>query len=388
MSGNRPVLALALIVAASASAVAQEPRPDSVLLPVAGQQPMPPAQIPLADPSAPPQLLLPAPPTPPPPPAPAIPLVPRQVPWTPTTDPLLERQPTVDPHATDHFWVRAGLLLGWSERAAPPETWRVPATGATVNFPPSRRTSPFGAGMELETGLWLTPDQKWGVDGGFIFLDTWQRWRDTNVVSSAVAGYRAGVADTEARFRSADVNLRHRVYSDNGLSFDALAGYRYAELRDTSWVDSVIPTAGGGVIFFEDRGRAITTFNGGQIGLAMGYRSGRWSLDAVGKVALGAAHVRATFTGDSANAILAGAPGTIPSLDQTRFAVLPSVAVSLGYDIRARSRISVGYTFQYLNVATRATDILRTVGDPLGSPLTDKSGYWMQGLTLGWEWRY
>ena len=91
-----------------------------------------------------------------------------------------------------------------------------------------------------------------------------------------------------------------------------------------------------------------------------------------------------------------GQPSNSGRTVQSHFAVLPEGGLKLGYQLGERARFTVGYTVIYLSDAVRPGDQidravdLNRVGDfgerPL--PLFIRSDYWVQGVTLGLDWRY
>lgn len=99
-----------------------------------------------------------------------------------------------------------------------------------------------------------------------------------------------------------------------------------------------------------------------------------------------------------------GQPTNTRRVSRSAFAVLPEAVMKVGFRFGERSRFYVGYTFLYLSHAVRAADQFdRTVdlsqarpADPLALVLPatrpilpfDRSDFWVQGLSLGLEWRY
>ena len=76
--------------------------------------------------------------------------------------------------------------------------------------------------------------------------------------------------------------------------------------------------------------------------------------------------------------------------------MLPEGGLKLGYQLTERARFSVGYTVFYLSDAVRPGDQIDRVvdldqgGSFIERPLPHfvRSDYWVQGLSLGMDWRY
>src|SRR5205085_3026875 len=128
------------------------------------------------------------------------------------------------------------------------------------------------------------------------------------------------------------------------------------------------PAVPAGTLFVvQDRFESKNEFNGGQIGLAGEYRSGAWSVDARGLVALGNTHSEVTIAGATQITVPGGVPTTRPGgllalptnighYSSDRFAVVPEASVVLGYQFTDGLRAFVGYTFLYWSDVRRAGD--------------------------------
>jgi hypothetical protein len=301
------------------------------------------------------------------------------------TDEVWPVRADVGAPSQERLWIGVGLLLGWSERSRLPASLTVPATGTKIGFP-TIQNDDSTAGIVIQGGVWLDTNQTHGVDASYLDLNDSYTQRDPRIIHTPIGQFHAASATVDSEYATADVNYRHPLYDADNLRVDGVIGYRFARLTDTARVGTIVANANFGAIRYHDRGDAQNDFNGGQLGLAGSYHMGPWTLNATGKIALGGVHSEASFHGASAAAILADAPGTIPSLSVNQFAVLPSVSLMLSRQIWGRSRIYVGYEFQYLSRTVRATDTFDALAT--GVPLKGDTGFWAQGVTLGWEWRY
>ncbi|HEY2784804.1 MAG TPA: BBP7 family outer membrane beta-barrel protein, partial [Fimbriiglobus sp.] len=71
------------------------------------------------------------------------------------------------------------------------------------------------------------------------------------------------------------------------------------------------------------------------------------------------------------------------------FAVVPEADVRLGYCLTDRVRITSGYSFLYWSKVQRAADqIDLTVGANRPAYTAQTTDYWVQGWTLGLEFRF
>jgi len=68
---------------------------------------------------------------------------------------------------------------------------------------------------------------------------------------------------------------------------------------------------------------------------------------------------------------------------RSNFAVLPEGGLKFGYQLGERARFSLGYSVIYLSDAARPGD--QVDGNP--TPFV-RSDFWVQGVSLGLEWRY
>ncbi|AWM39229.1 Major cell-surface adhesin PAc precursor [Gemmata obscuriglobus] len=415
-------------------------------------QPLPPpalpplAPLPVAPPPPPVASVAPTPPTTPPPPdnatlPPLLPVPPvpplAEVPKPGGTPPpveydpnylyLPEREPErprfrAEEEPGGKWWGGVSLGLAWADRDTLPATVRLPVVSGLGGAGPGlmlpvagRSTNRFDAALGLEGGRRFGAGNTSGVDLGFFFRSS----------ENSFDGYAPGVvvlfpqgtarapqllplfeplasmftgvfpARLTNSFVTPEVNYRHRLYGDRHAWLDALAGYRFAYLKDELFIGE-----SDRVNDNDDRGRnwrgpgpyrvsVANPFHGGQIGLAGHYRAeSGWYVAGSAKVAFGAVtpEVRASGLFTGAEGLLGGNYRRFAALDtrdESRFAVMPVVNVSAGWQFTPRARAYVGYSFQYLSRAGRLSNVL----DPAASglKLTDFS---VQSVNLGLEIGY
>jgi hypothetical protein len=245
-------------------------------------------------------------------------------------------------------------------------------------------------------------------------------------LSSAVPGAIAGSinVNSSSRLFGWEINLAR---SSSNRNVDWLVGFRALDLRDVTAIHEnfapigfgAVPFGGGvfgpgSVVNTFDNFTATSRFWGPQIGARAVWRSGRYSLDIVGKLAIGASDMRVDIDGSSTLTNAAGqttlpggvlAVGTnIGSHSSTRFAIVPEVGINLGVKLTDRLSARVGYNFLYLSQVARSGEQFdRTVADtliptgvffgPTGTETRPRgqvnaTDYWAQGLNFGLLFTY
>ena len=219
---------------------------------------------------------------------------------------------------------------------------------------------------------------------------------------------------SSTRVQSWGVTALTNFFDGENLTVHGLIGYRYFMLngglrfeQDSSFrgIDSTFRSSTADQIDAHNR------FHGGELGLRSELTRGPFSLQLETKVALGKT-VEVVRVGGQTVGVIDGIGGTTtqwfnggvfgqPSNSgrtvHSHFGVLPEGGLKLGYKYGDRARFSVGYTVVYLSDAVRPADqIDRTVdlnqfGGASGerpAPLFVRSDFWIQGVTLGMDWRY
>jgi hypothetical protein len=193
-------------------------------------------------------------------------------------------------------------------------------------------------------------------------------------------------ATASSTFTGADVNYRRNLFCTQDARLDVLAGYRFAYVGEELYLGDIPDPSFGG--YKQNRASVANYFNGGQVGAAGEVRFHKWYAGGAAKIAFGVVNSETTATGMfvGAEGITAGGFQQLNSpadTTQTRFAVLPTVNLAVGRQIREHARVYVGYSFQYLNRTTRLADVL----DP-GTADTPVTDFWVQAMNLGLELRY
>jgi hypothetical protein len=341
--------------------------------------------------------------------------------YLPERAPDVAKLPPCPCRPLGRWWVSPSLELGWSEGPRLPALVRVGRTGPVV-YGGRQLASQFREGLGLNLGTWLDECQTRGVDASFYYLSPADHAAQfvsafaplslptaeglfplTDPDAGYVGAYQAGVT---THYVTADVNYRRTLYCETDTRLDALVGYRYAHLGDRLDLYGKRLGPGGEIVRFRDQVEAANDFHGGQVGLAGEYRSGDWYVGGTGTVAFGTVFTETDLRGQfrvNGTVIPSGfyaRPGVAGVREQSRFAVMPVVKLSVGRQLGEHARVFVGYQFQYLNNLTRggdvldptpsvlATDPLQLVQPPLPRRDATTSDLWVQSVNLGLELRY
>jgi hypothetical protein len=399
---------------------------------------------------------------------PAVSLEPALTPSSPTLD-LAPAYST----GTYRVWARADYLLWWVKNAplpVPIVTTGDPRVGFDPNLVNTVNTAgaigqpgtrvllgdstiqfPASSGARLVLGGWLDDDDRVGAEANGFGLQ-----RRTNTFSassdsagnpplyfpifSSIAGAERAVpiADPLRSFSGdvavtstlqlwgAELNGLFTYCRRPGLEFVLLAGFRYADLRESLHSqNTTTDLLFDNVTVLHDSFDTSNQFYGGQIGSRLTVQYDRLSLDITGKIALGLTRQSIDIQGDitqlGPNPLVPPGLGTFPggvfaqssSIGQRNstqftdpFTVLPSLELKLAYQVTQRIRAFVGYDIMYWNQVLRPGSQINhnvnlsqnAVLDPNGagilvgpaqpSPLFIRSDFWAQGINVGVEFRY
>jgi hypothetical protein len=285
----------------------------------------------------------------------------------------------------------------------------------TILFGNSGLDTDTRSGGRFTAGYWLDSCAETAVEGSFFFLgERTPRFavasssgfpvlarpfvnantmrQDVQLTAFPGQARDSITVETPSRLWGAEADLRCKLCCGCNYRVDLLGGFRYADLDEglhitenaTSEVpftsETGVPFPAGTNVVVSDRFDTHNQFYGGQVGLDAELRRGRWSLDLRSKVALGDMHEVVNING---NQLLTGPrgvpqqtfPGGLLALssnsgrhERDRFAVVPEVGFTLGYQLTDRVRVSAGYTFLYLSNVVRPGDQIDPVLDPRRIP--------------------
>ena len=364
------------------------------------------------------------------------------------------------PFGTPHrIWFR-GEFLAWATKGSflPPLVTTSPIgtpqsdagvlgePGTTILYGDQRVLTNERNGLRLVMGTWLDCCQYWGVEGdifgledkttGFFassggdpilarpFFNAVTGQQDSDLV--AYPQVTSGSVNVSLNSKFGGLGLRGRwnlagTGSEqvrgcgpntcyHGWRLDALGGYRFLRLREDLTIvensQSLNPSVPVNFDIY-DQFNTRNDFNGIDFGLLLEWQRCRWSLEVLGKIALGNSHQTVDINGSTTRTIsgnVTTSPGgilaqttNIGSYKRDRFAVVPEFGLSIGYDITSRFRASLGYTIIYWDkVARPGNQIDTTINpglfpppqNPLQGPLRpafafNESDFWAQGLDVG-----
>lgn len=309
------------------------------------------------------------------------------------------------------------------------------------------------SGARLTAGYWFTPRQERGIEASWFGLETATESEVFTTVGGApwlalpyvdsLTGLPAAVvpmagipvdpadvlqqqiaASVTTQFGSVNVSYRTNLLDkENFHRRYLLAGYRYLMLDDRISVDSssYVATGGGYPVagyYTTDSFRTFNQFNGGEFGLVERWWRDRWSLQVLGKVALGATQIGTgiggstttteivpvdgveveTVTGSYGNGVLA--QPTNAGNTKAFFAGVGEFGIMADYALFSQFRVNVGYSLVYLTTVARVGDQVDTSVNPtqLGggtlvgpaAPTLNLSttGFWAQGVNVGFEYQF
>jgi hypothetical protein len=369
----------------------------------------------------------------------------------------------------ERFWVGGDYLLWWTKRGRLP----VPLLTSDAGVLVGDEDLHYGdrSGGRLSAGMWLDDRHVFGFEVGGFWLERptiaeavnsdamgnpalqrpitnalFQPPTPDTVPVSAPGIYAGGMSVTSAsRLWGLEVNAVRNLAYSAGFTADLIFGFRYLDLDEnliiaqtTQALSDPAANPPGLFVTFPDAnnanglqpGNSVTVadgfrtqnrFYGGQIGGRIGWRTDLWTVDFLGKVALGPNHMSVAATGSSTLTPAAGGPPTtvpggilaLPGTNIGRtttdwFSVAPEVGVQVGFRITDKLRAQVGYSFLYLNNVVRpgdqvnlninpalaptragtATNPSLTSGPAEPAPFFHKDDFWAHGLNAGLTFRY
>ncbi|HEX5270540.1 MAG TPA: BBP7 family outer membrane beta-barrel protein, partial [Gemmataceae bacterium] len=353
------------------------------------------------------------------------------------------------------FYARADYLMWWfkGERLPPLVTTgpNLPSglngflgtPGTVVLFGGSDESGGLRSGARLTAGVWCDDEGDAAVEASGFFLGQ-RSFRFsansnqfpvlarpffnlnamTEFAQEATApGLSSGSVSVggPGSLWGAEIDLRCCVCQTCYGRLDFLVGPRYLQLDEGLQIhESLLGLAGAGPfagshIDVVDRFDTRNQFFGAQAGLDYRLTRGPWSLDLLGKLALGDSHEVVNIAGGQRIVSPSGAVSTfnggllaLPSnsgeFTRDRFAVVPEVGVTLGWQATDWCRLLVGYNFLYWSSVARPGDQIDRVIDvtqipnfganatPTGmarpAAIVRGTDFWAQGATFGVEFRY
>jgi hypothetical protein len=285
-------------------------------------------------------------------------------------------------------------------------------------------TTDYGmfSGMRATLGAWVNPDRTVAVEGSAFFTEARadrvrvaggpgglpvlaRPFFDTttgtnNVRLLALPGSFTGsvVQETTAQLWGAEALGVFRAAQSDGLTVDALTGFRFLSLEESLRVTDVSAVLANGTTAFNAGGFAAGTgtqvsdffstqnrFYGGTLGARVGYSSGDYFVALTGKVALGSVHQVVTLDGTTTLAGGGPLPATVGGglynlapnagrYTKDDFAVVPEVGLKVGARLTPRLSVTAGYDFIYLSRAVRPGEQVNQTVNPTFLPTSPTLG--------------
>lgn len=202
----------------------------------------------------------------------------------------------------------------------------------------------------------------------------------------------------------------------NGWNVDFTAGYRFMRLDDSLTIreDLVsLDTANPGSFIVQDEFDTRNSFHGGEVGTVLGGRSGRWSYELLGRLAVGNTHSQVRI--DGFTDITPGNGATVRNrggllaqrtnigeYERDALAVVPELGATVGWQLNPCWRVTFGYSFIYWSNVVRAgqqidrdinTNLLPPEADPFTGNLRPRfvfndTDFYLQGINVGLDARW
>ncbi len=193
---------------------------------------------------------------------------------------------------------------------------------------------------------------------------------------------------------------------------DFLIGYRYFRLADRLQVTEDLRTFTTPTVEFDifDRFETRNEFHGAEVGVLWERCMGRWSVELLGKVALGNVSQRVNIDGatttteggvaDTDPGGLLALSSNIGTYRRDEFTMIPELGATFAYHINPCWRATVGYTLVYWGNVVRAGEQIDLDVNPdlIPEPLPTtgllrpafafvETDFWAQGLSIGLEYQ-
>jgi len=190
---------------------------------------------------------------------------------------------------------------------------------------------------------------------------------------------------------------------------DFLTGYRYVQLEESVTISEVLTesTAPNTRFNINDSFRTRNQFNGWDLGVAYQRERGDWSLELLGKMALGVTRQTVDIAGSTQiNGAAATGGGllaqttNIGSHSRDTFTILPELNANLGFDLTNHLRLKAGYSLIFWSNVVRPGDQIDMDINPNLFPPAIPGGasrpefvfrdtdFWVHGLSFGGEFSW
>lgn len=340
-------------------------------------------------------------------------------------------------------WARFEVLLWWRQgRDLPPLVTTDPVTepsttagvlpDATILFGGEAEHGDMSVGGRFDIGTWFDPRQCYGVGWRFFGLGNdglgfGITSLDNPVLAVPIFDFAGGVNNAVLLaypgFRSGNINitgdsevLGNDVYGRILLCrtcnsrWDFITGWHFSRVNDQLDIAATSVDADpGSPLFgtettFRDRFAARNEFHGGILGFIWERECGCFSTQLLGRMAIGSMHEQVTINGTQtvvqpgqnpetfAGGIFTAA-SNIGTFERSEFTAVTEVGVTCSYRVGHCTELTLGYTFMYWNDVMRPGDAIDPRTGTAGGETHpqfefNRSGYWVQGLNLGFTCKF
>lgn len=366
------------------------------------------------------------------------------------------------------LWIRGEYLLWWTKGM---ETPPLVTTGSEGTLDADDTVILFGGddlldetrhGFRIRAGTWLDCNRRIGLEGEYWRLSEESehfeatsdaegvpnRFRpffninprdaddalappareDVELISFSDVLAGSVFVDARSEVEGAGAWLRYNLCCDDwmlascdpcnacglpaGRRFDLLVGYRYMRLTDRLTIredlTSLEAEPNQGSFDLTDSFDTANDFHGVDLGVAAELNRGPWSLELMGRMALGTVDQVVTIAGETIISGSESSDGTytggllaqrtnIGTHSRSEFAVLPQLGATLGFQLAPGLRATAGYNFVYLSRVVRAgeqidldlnPDLLPPEFEPFAGPERPRfefrdTDFWAQGFSFG-----
>jgi hypothetical protein len=317
--------------------------------------------------------------------------------------------------------------------------------GTSVLVGDQNVNSDVRSGGRFTLGYWLNCEQTCGIEVNYFLLEAKALHAtnaslgnpilgrpffdaSTNTPNAELVAFpglvtgSATVGDTSSALNGPEVLLRHNLCCGCCYRLDLLAGWRYLRFAEHLGIGenlvSVAPLSQTGIvpgttIAVNDRFDTTNEFNGGELGIDGEYRSGRLALGLLAKMAVGVNDQSVDINGNTT--VNEPGVGTATNLGgllalstnighyhRDRTVVVPEFGANLSYQVTCHLRARLGYTFLYwpevfrpgeqIDTAVNSTFIPGGLTPPTGAarpaPVLGRQDLWVQGINMGFEFRF
>jgi hypothetical protein len=358
-------------------------------------------------------------------------------------------------YCNGYWWVRPEYLLWWVEGFRVPPLVTSSPVGTdrelaglldqpttTILLGNTRVADEARSGGRIRFGLWLDPCATCGVEASYYGLGDhschfradsdefpilarpfYNLTPDFEGPAAELVAFPEQLEGTvsvhgETSLHGVEVLYRQALCCTCACRFDFLVGWRYNQLDDELLISDFKRVISGdtglqvGTTVEEyDRFATRNSFSGAELGLVAEWSNCRWNLELLMKLGLGRTRACATIDGSTTVTVpdpdvaimptgLLALPTNIGAYTRDKFAVIPEVGITVGYNLTCNLRATFSYSFMYWSWVARPGDQIdmglnlsqleegSLVGPARPEFTWVDTDLWIQGLGFGLDYRF